>query len=45
MNRKFKKVREYRDCYRELNEQIKKHVCRTSYINRKHLKKKDRFKF
>ena len=43
MSRKIKRVREYHDCYRESKEQVKKHVCRTSYISRKHLKKKNRF--
>ena len=42
MNRKIKKTREYRDGYRESKRQIKKHVYRTSYTDRKHLKK-DRF--
>ena len=43
MNRKIKKIREYRDDYRELKKQIKKHVYRTSRTDRKHLKKKNRF--
>ena len=43
MNRKIKEAREYRDDYRELKEQVKKHVCRTSHTDRKHLKKKNRF--
>ena len=43
MSRKIKKVREYCDDYRELKKQIKKHVCRASRTDRKHLKKKDRF--
>ena len=42
MSRKIKEAREYRDDYRELKKQIKKHVCRVSRIDRKHLKKKDR---
>ena len=43
MNRKIKRTREYRDYYRKSKEQAKKHVCRISYINQKHLKKKNRF--
>ena len=43
MNRKIKEVREYRDDYRESKEQVKKHVCRASRTDRKHLKKKNRF--
>ena len=42
MNRKIKRVREYRDDYRESKKQIKKHVCRASRTDRKHLKKKNR---
>ena len=42
MNRKIKKTREYRDDYRESKKQIKKHVCRISYTDREHLKKKNR---
>ena len=42
-SRKIKKTREYRNCYRELKKQVKKHVCRASYTDRKHLKKKNRF--
>ena len=40
MNQKIKRTREYRNCYRESKEQIKKHVCRASYTDRKYLKKK-----
>ena len=43
MNRKIKKIREYRDDYRGSKRQVKKHMCRTLYTNRKHLKKKNRF--
>ena len=43
MSQKIKKVREYRNDYRELKRQIKKHVYRISYTDRKHLKKKNRF--
>ena len=43
MNRKIKKTREYRNDYRESKKQVKKHMYRTSYIDRKYLKKKDRF--
>ena len=43
MSRKTKKTREYRDDYRELKKQVKKHVCRVSRINREHLRKKDCF--
>ena len=43
MSRKIKETREYRDDYRESKKQIKRHVCRASRTNRKHLKKKDRF--
>ena len=43
MNRKIKKVREYCNNYRGSKEQVKRHVCRTSYTDRKHLKKKNRF--
>ena len=43
MNRKIKKVREYRDDYRKSKKQIKKHVCRDSCTDREHLKKKNRF--
>ena len=43
MNRKTKEAREYRDNYRESKKQVKKHICRASRTNRKHLKKKDRF--
>ena len=43
MNRKTKEVREYCDDYREPKKQAKRHMCRVSYIDRKHLKKKDRF--
>ena len=42
MNRKTKEVREYRGGYRESKKQVKKHVCRVSRTDRKHLKKKDR---
>ena len=42
MNRKIKKIREYRNDYRESKKQVKKHVCQTSHTDRKHLKKKDR---
>ena len=42
MNRKTKKAREYRDGYRGSKKQVKKHVCRASRTDRKHLKKKDR---
>ena len=42
MNRKIKKIREYRDGYRGSKKQIKKHVCRASRTDREHLKKKDR---
>ena len=42
MNRKIKKVREYRDDYRELKRQITRYVCRVSCTDRKHLKKKNR---
>ena len=42
MSRKIKKVREYRDDYRESKRQVKKHICRASCTDRKHLKKKDR---
>ena len=41
MNRKIKEAREYHDDYRELKKQIKKHVCRVSYTDRKHLKTKN----
>ena len=43
MNRKIKRVREYRDDYRESKKQIKQYMCRISRTARKHLKKKDRF--
>ena len=43
MNRKIKETRENHDDYRESKKQIKKHIYRTSYTDRKHLKKKDRF--
>ena len=43
MNRKIKEAREYRDNYRESKKQVKKHVCRASRTDRKHLKKKNRF--
>ena len=43
MNRKIKKIREYRDDYRESKKQIKRHVYQVSCINREHLKKKNRF--
>ena len=43
MHRKIKKIREYHDDYRESKRQIKKHVYRILYIDRKHLKKKNRF--
>ena len=42
MNRKIKRTREYRDGYRELKKQVKKHMYRVSRIDRKHLKKKNR---
>ena len=42
MNRKIKKVCEYRDDYRELKKQVKKYVYQISRIDRKHLKKKNR---
>ena len=42
MSRKIKRAREYRDDYRESKEQVKKHVCRVSRTDRKHLKKKNR---
>ena len=42
MNRKTKKTRKYRDDYRGPKRQVKKHVCRASHTDRKHLKKKDR---
>ena len=42
MNQKTKEIREYRDDYRESKKQVKKHVCRVSRTDRKHLKKKDR---
>ena len=42
MSRKIKEVREYRDDYRELKKQAKRHVCRASCTDREHLKKKDR---
>ena len=42
MSRKIKRAREYCDDYRELKKQIKKHVCRASRTDRKHLKKKNR---
>ena len=41
-SQKIRKVREYRDCYRKSKKQVKKHVCRILYTNRKHLKKKNR---
>ena len=43
MNRKIKEIRKYRDDYRELKKQIKRHMCRALYIDRKYLKKKNRF--
>ena len=43
MSRKTKRAREYRDDYRESKKQVKRHVCRASYTDRKHLKKKNRF--
>ena len=43
MSRKIKEVHEYRDDYRKLKKQVKRHVCRASHTDRKHLKKKDRF--
>ena len=43
MSRKIKEAREYYDDYRESKEQVKRHVCRASYTDREHLKKKDRF--
>ena len=43
MSRKTKEAREYRNDYRKSKEQVKKHVCRVSCTDRKHLKKKDRF--
>ena len=42
MNRKIKKAREYRDGYRGPKKQVKRHVCRVSRTDRKHLKKKNR---
>ena len=42
MNRKIKEVCEYRDDYRGSKKQVKKHVCRASRTDRKHLKKKNR---
>ena len=42
MSRKIKKIREYCDDYRESKKQVKKHVCRVSRTDRKHLKKKNR---
>ena len=42
MSRKIKKTREYCDGYRKSKEQVKRHMCRTLYTNRKHLKKKNR---
>ena len=39
MNRKIKKAREYRDDYRELKKQVKRHICRASRTSREHLKK------
>ena len=43
MSQKIKKIREYCDDYRESKKQIKKHVYRTSYTDRKYLKKKNHF--
>ena len=42
MNRKIKEIRKYRDDYRGLKRQVKRHVYRASRTDRKHLKKKDR---
>ena len=42
MNRKTKRAREYRGDYRGPKGQVKKHMCRASRTDRKHLKKKDR---
>ena len=41
MSRKIKKTCEYRDNYRESKKQVKKHMCRASYTDRKYLKKKN----
>ena len=43
MNQKIRKTHEYRDDYRKLKEQVKRHVCRASSTDREYLKKKNRF--
>ena len=43
MSRKIKEAREYHDVYHESKKQVKKHVCRVSYTDREHLKKKNCF--
>ena len=43
MNRKIKKIRKYRNDYREPKNQIKKHMCRFSCISREYQKKKNYF--
>ena len=43
MSRKIKKVREYRDDYRELKKQAKKYIYRVSRTDREHLKKENCF--
>ena len=43
MNRKIRKVCEYRDYYCKSKKQVKNSMYETSYTDRKHLKKKNRF--